>query len=459
MSDAERDPTYEELLAENKRLKRRVEELEKLVEEFARRGKRQAAPFSRDRLRPDPKTPGRKSGAAYGRHAHREPPPEVAAAETLAAPLPETCPRCGSGEGFEPAPDAVQFQTEIPRTPLIRKFVVKRGRCRRCGAKIQGRHPLQTSDALGAAASQFGAVAHAATTFLNKECGLSHGKVAKVFETLFGMTMTRGAACRSMLRTAKVGNAAYEGTLEDVRRSPEVVPDETGWRVGGKSAWLLVAAAADATAYRVDRHRGFDGMRLLIPPNYAGRMTHDGYGSYGRYAKADHQQCTTHLLRRCKELLETATRGAVRFPRALRELLQEGLAVRDRFRDGAIAATTTARRGRELKHRVFDLVWPIKSHAGNERLAKFVENHLEEIFAYLRRPGTPATNARAEQAIRPAVVNRKVWGGNRTWHGAAAQSILCSLLRTCWQRRIPAVEFLADLRQSTRPLLIPHPER
>lgn len=48
------------------------------------------------------------------------------------------------------------------------------------------REPLQTSDAVGAAASQLGPEAHAAIAVLNKDLGLSHGKVARCFEQLFG---------------------------------------------------------------------------------------------------------------------------------------------------------------------------------------------------------------------------------------------------------------------------------
>jgi hypothetical protein len=38
--------------------------------------------------------------------------------------------------------------------------------------------------------------------------------------------------------------------------------------------------------------------------------------AYGCFKQADHQTCLAHLLRRSGEMLETATRGAVRFPRA-----------------------------------------------------------------------------------------------------------------------------------------------
>ena len=40
------------------------------------------------------------------------------------------------------------------------------------------------------------------------------------------------------------------------------------------------------------------------------------------------------------------------------------------------------------------------------------------IFTFLWDPSVDATNWRAEQAIRPAVVTRKVCGGNRTRKGA-----------------------------------------
>jgi transposase len=66
----------------------------------------------------------------------------------------------------------------------------------------------------------------------------------------------------------------------------------------------------------------------------------------------------------------------------------------------------------------------------------------------------PATNGEAEQAIRPAVVNRKVWGGNRTPAGAQAQGVLMSVLRTCRQQALSALDFVSQsLRAFGNPLL------
>ena len=93
-----------------------------------------------------------------------------------------------------------QYQTEIPCRPLLRQFNIHRGQCRVCGAAVQGRHPLQTADALGAAASQVGPDAQAAVVKLNKHARLSHGKVAHAFQTLFGSTLSRGASAQIVLR-------------------------------------------------------------------------------------------------------------------------------------------------------------------------------------------------------------------------------------------------------------------
>jgi transposase len=77
-------------------------------------------------------------------------------------------------------------------------------------------------------------------------------------------------------------------------------------------------------------------------------------------------------------------------------------------------------------------------------LAHFLNYHAGEVFNYLRRPHIDATNWRAEQAIRPAVVNRKVWGGSRTQNGAEAQGILASVLRTATQLGTQTFNFLAS---------------
>jgi hypothetical protein len=66
------------------------EELKRRLEQALRADKRQAAPFSRGSRKDKPKRPGRKPGAAYGRHRRKSIPEKVD--EVIAVPPPAHCP-------------------------------------------------------------------------------------------------------------------------------------------------------------------------------------------------------------------------------------------------------------------------------------------------------------------------------------------------------------------------------
>src|SRR5437868_7166968 len=85
----------EQLRQENERLRRELDEARAGLDQAQRQSKRQAAPFSKGPPKPQPKTPGRKSGEAHARHGHRVPPDPAASDEVLEAPLPGACPMCG----------------------------------------------------------------------------------------------------------------------------------------------------------------------------------------------------------------------------------------------------------------------------------------------------------------------------------------------------------------------------
>ncbi|HUZ78997.1 MAG TPA: transposase, partial [Chloroflexota bacterium] len=177
----------------------------------------------------------------------------------------------------------------------------------------------------------------------------------------------------------------------------------------------------------------------------------DGWSPYRRFTEAEHQTCTAHLLRRCGHLLDGARGGARHFPQAIRQLLLDGLALRkqrateQRPPDQVTTTLTTLEQRLDVL-----LAEPIRQPA-NRRLQKHLTRERAALFTYLKRDGVAATNWRAEQAIRPAVVNRKVWGGNRTPHGAGTQQVLVSLLRTCQQQARDATPILTELLRSPTP--------
>ena len=73
----------------------------------------------------------------------------------MAAPAPTRCPDCGGA--VEVTGAAAQYQEDLPPVrPLVRRFDIEVGHCMQCRRRVQGRHALQTSDALGAARAQLG---------------------------------------------------------------------------------------------------------------------------------------------------------------------------------------------------------------------------------------------------------------------------------------------------------------
>lgn len=418
-----------------------IERLSRLLDEQRRAGKRQAAPFTKGPPKAEPKKPGRKPGKDYGVKAHRLPPDRID--EIYEAPLPDACPNCG-GTLCETHVDQ-QYQVEIPRRPIHRQFNVHVGHCRQCRRRTQGRHPLQTSDALGAAAAQLGPDAQAAVVELNKQGGMSHGKISRFFHTVFGIPLSRGGSTHVVLRAARRAEPIYQSICDTVKQASVVVPDETGWHVGGHKAWLHAFVGPDATAYVIDPTRSGEPARRLLGADYAGTLIHDGWSPYDSFTNARHQQCLSHLLRRCDELLETATRGAVRFPRRIDDLLHRALDLRDRHDAGLVSTHGLAIARGHLHNQLLQAIYPTKSNDANERFAQHLWEHRHDLLTFLRFPGLDATNWRAELAMRFGVILRKVWGGNRTWTGAHAQAVLMSVWRTCWQRGHNALDFLSYL--------------
>src|SRR3954454_9914769 len=445
----------ERLRQENERLRRELEEARASLDQAQRQSKRQAAPFSKGSPKLQPKKPGRKAGQAHGRHGHRLPPGPAAIDEVLEAPLPEACPQCGGS--VRETEVATQYQTEIPRRPLIRRFNVHVGCCWGCGRRIQGRHPLQTSDALGAAASQIGPDAQAAVVTLNKTFGLSHIKVARGFHALFGIALTRGASAQIVLRAAdRLGPAAQE-VHQEIKSAPCVTPDETGWRVAGRPAWLHAWVAERATGYAIDPHRKADVLERLIGIAWSGTMVHDGFASYDRFQAATHQQCLGHVLRRVRDLEAKATRGAVHYPRKLIALFTEAIHLRNRYKKGEVWAEQLRQARQEFDARLRDLAWPAREVPAYETLSGHLWRHLDEWFTFLSHPEVEPTNWEGERAIRPAVVTRKVWGGNRTWAGARAQEVLMSVLETCKRAGRSGLEFVSQTLRAFGNPLLPRP--
>jgi transposase len=444
--EAERE--RDRLRRENERLRQQVDHLKRQLDDARRAGFRQAAPFAKP-LNPHPKRPGRKAGRAYGPKARRRIPSQVD--ERYDVPLPNQCPTC-AGPVVETGV-VTQYQEELPVTRVVvRQFDLHVGRCDGCGRRVQGRHPLQTSDAIGAAAAQLGAHVIALVVVLNKQLGLSFGKITTLLQQLYGLTVTRSGLVHAVKRAARQAAPTYDALCARVRGSPMVSPDETGWKVEGRLQWLWVFATPDTTVYRIQPGRGFEEAAAVLGADFAGVLVRDGWAPYRQFTAAAHQTCLAHLLRRCR--LVATDHPHTTFATDVQVILQQALDVRDRYHAGVISAHGLAVVRGQLITRLAERLDRPSRVPDVQRFAAHLEREFTAVWSFLFDPTIDATNWRAEHAIRPAVVTRKVCGGNRSWAGADSQQILASVIRTASQRECNPHVVVASMLQMRTPHVV-----
>ena len=433
---------------ERDRVKRQNARLKQQLDAARRAGFRQAAPFAKDRPQGCGTRPGRRAGAAYGRRARR--PMPVRVDETYEASLPAACPNCGGA--IQRTRVAPQYQEDLPVVrPIVRRFDVHVGCCVACGCRVQGRHPLQTSDALGAANVHLGPRAVSLIVLLHKHIGVSLEKIATLLRDRFGLRVTPGGLVQTLHRAARVAAPAYGALCAQIRESPVVTPDETGWRVGAVLHWLWAFATPETTVYAIRPGRGFDDAASILGAGYAGVLVRDGWAPYRRFTTALHQSCLAHLLRRCRTLRADHPRSS--WAARVQAVLTDALALRDRRDAHTITDHGLAVAHGRLLARLGRLIDSAPTLPAAQRFAAHLDREFAAVLAFLWASDVDATNWRAEHAIRPAVVNRKICGGNRTPHGARTQEILASVIRTARQRHVDLDDLFTTLLRAPRPIV------
>jgi transposase len=436
------------------RLQQIVTQQQEELEELKRIGKRQAAPFARRHWVEKPKRPGRKAGK--GKFVHRELPKVVKRLETKEAKLPG-CPECGGH--LQSIRQHEQFVTDIPVVEVqTTHFVTYSGYCTSCHKRVRSQHPDQTSLATGAAGVMVGPRAKALAADLKHRLGVSYGKVSEVLNDAFGLSVSRSGWCQADQKLAHTARPIYEELLEAIRQCSVVNVDETGWRIGALSAWLWVFTHQDVTVYAIRANRSSDVVLDILGEHFTGILTSDGALAYDDRRLKDwlKQKCLSHLLKDLKAMNETKTGRALHFARQATGLLQEALALKRE--KASLSSHTFSQRAAALEDRLDRLIAQSRrfSDPDNARFAKRLRKHRPHLLRFLYVADLQPTNNLAERMLRPAVITRKTNGCNRTQDGAAAHSILSSVLVTCHQQSIPVLDYLVQLQQfgSTPPALV-----
>jgi hypothetical protein len=447
----------ERLAAENDRLRRQVRELRAARVPDAADGAAAdggpplaVKPSVRRRRR---KRPGRKKGHPA---ALRPMPEQIDAHQEV--PLPRdaagrpSCPTCNACL-LEIAPHERIVEEIVPAKVFVTCYHTASGWCPGCRRRVESRAREQPpAPAADIPHGQLGLNALSTGVLLRITHRLTFGQVSRVLADLPGITVCPGAIARQVQRLARWLAGDYEALMLDVRASPQVYADETGWRTDGRNGHLWALATPTRTLYHVDRSRAGRVIRRLLGRAFGGTLVSDFYSAYAAMTCAK-QKCLLHLLR---DLATSAEKypafAASAFFRDAKRLVKQMLRLKNRWDElsderytssvcrlesqlDALIATHVGKTGKGSKAAdAADVAktGPVEPNA--RRLARRMRKHRKELTAFLWQKDLEGTNNLAERAIRPAVVVRKISGGSRSKRGADAFAKLASLLRTAGQQ-------------------------
>lgn len=409
---------------------RMIQELRAEIEQLKRRGG--AAPFSKGTHKADPKAPGRKPGQGFFRF--RSAPQPGVTAEPVAVSVEGCCPDCG-GDFGEARTEVVSI-TDIPqeRQPEVRRYEVETRRCGQCGKPVRGQHPDIVTGQRGATAHRVGPRVKALAHVLHYARGVPVRKVPAIVEDLTGVRITQGAITQdAMALTAGAIGTRYEELRGLVKQQAVAHTDDTGWRIGGRTAFLMAFVNPALAVYQVRRRHRNEEVRELIPADFEGILVCDRGKSYdaGELLGLRQQKCLAHLLRNASDVEKRKTGRARQFSRKLKQLLRAALALRaaqpqlDETIYGDEARALEEQLTHHLRNRVL-------RDDDNQRLLNGVGTQQDRghLLRFLFHDGVESTNNRAERDLRPAVIARKVSHCSRNERGARAFEAFTSVIQT-----------------------------
>lgn len=428
----------QKLLEENARLAARIDELEARLAKYE--GKPPTDPNTPSGMTPPYLKPSRKPGKTPGQKPghpgnRREPPKDIdrRVHHALVA-----CPECGTPISQNSITTRKRYTEDVPKIRSeVTEHTIDRGWCPHCRKIVEAK----VADALPVCTLGLHTVLVAA--WMHYGLGVSVHKAVRFLGSVCRMQVTVGGLVQAFARLAEALMPFHDAVWEEVRRSGVLHADETGWRVMGKTWWLWCFAAKGAVLYVIDRTRASPVVLEVLGEVFRGVLVCDFFGSYNAIAALAKQRCMVHLLRELKKVsLKNRNAQWVSFQRRLKRLIRDAVELgrdRGRYDDAAYE-----RAWKRLHARLFDLYSAAYTDADCRRLAKRLERHRDELFTFLEHEGVSSDNNEAEREIRPAVLMRKNYFGNRSLKGAAVQAVFMTLFRTLEKRGLDPVAALEN---------------
>ena len=273
---------------------------------------------------------------------------------------------------------------------------------------------------------------------LREECRLPFGVIQRYLESRYGLHLSVGELVALVRGVAVRGQGAYAQLKQEIRASPVVHGDETGWRENGRNGYLWSFSTPKVRYLLYRPSRGGAVVEEVLGEEFDGVLVTDFYGAYNIY-QGPHQRCWVHLLRAMHQLKERDPQdlALAQWVQGVREVYDRAQSYPgpDQGLPRVVQQSLRVKQQRQYEQELWALCRPhVNTHALMSVLCQRVQRFLPELFTFVADPQVAADNNAAERSLRPPVVSRKISGGTRSPQGSETKSILASLLGT-WRLR------------------------
>jgi hypothetical protein len=254
--------------------------------------------------------------------------------------------------------------------------------------------------------------------------------------TFHGLQVSLGEVVEVLHRIAAHAQPVLDGLKAEMRASPAVQADETGWREDGSNGYIWSVSTPTLRYYEYHHSRAGEVVKKLIGEAFCGVLGSDFYAGYNVH-QGLHQRCWVHFLRDIHTLKEDVPTDEVllAWAKAVKGIYDEAVAWAehgpDPMRSPRQQQEVRVTAQHAFEQRLWNLCQPfVGTDAPQSTLCQRVERFLPELFVFVAVPGVPAHNNLAERSVRPLVIARKISGGTRSPKGSQTRMGLSSLFGT-----------------------------
>ena len=369
---------------------------------------------------------------------------------------PSECATCQHElRGDDPRPHRHQVIEIPPVRPVVTEYQVHRLTCVVCGSITVADWPH------GTPTGWIGARAQALASLCTGAYRLSKRTTQRLLDDVFNLPLSLGTISNLEAATTQALAAPVEEARAYIEEQSSAHLDETGWREGGKRAWLWVATTTWVTVFLVRLSRGSRIARELLGESFDGILVTDRWSAYNWYGVRWRQLCWAHLLRDVEAMIERGGQSQ-EIGKALQQQARQMFHWWHRVRDGTLARSSFRSYMTPVRREVERLL-EAGSRCEEDKTAGTCRELLKRrqaLWTFVHLEGVEPTNNKGEQAIRSGVLWRKVSFGTHSPRGSRFVESMLTVVTTLKQQQRNVLAYLtaacqAAVRDEPAPSLLP----